>query len=153
MAKVLISENPTAQGADGMTTGEEFNRYWGDDPKIIFLCHYYEITRLMELGGYAGVRVIDIEDPKEVRVQWLAFSKSEKNEYETKNTNDHFFFINDNLINSIFDGTTAELQKRVLILKLLKESTGEYAAFFSVGVVNDSGGIGTGSPAAGAKVP
>jgi hypothetical protein len=153
MAQVFILETVTNLTVDS-SFGTDIQNYWGTtDPPLIFLIHFSEISHLLKDGGYMGVRVIDIEDPKEVRVSWLPFSKSQEGEYRAKDTNDYFFFLRDSAIDIILKKTGVTDEKKVLMLRLLKNNTSGISALFSLGVLSEEGGIGTGSPSAGAKIP
>jgi hypothetical protein len=153
MAQVFILDSVDNLAVNESNFGANSNRYWGDEPKLIFTIHFSELNRLAEKNGFAGVRVIDIEDPKEVRVRWIAFSKSKEDEFRAKDTNDYFFFLSDSVIRSVLDLDTTEADvKKVLVFRLLKESDGNYSGLFSLGIISESG-IGTGSPSAGAKIP
>ena len=154
MAKVFIMEAVTSLTVDSETFLREAQNYWGTDTPRLFIIHYSEILHLQKNGGYMGVRVIDIEDEKEVRVKWLPFRKNQEKEYIAKDTNDYFFFLKDSALELILKkpGVTDD-NKKILIFSLLKSDTGDYHALFYLGVLSEIGGIGGGTPSAGARVP
>lgn len=152
MAQTFIVNNTVITNLTDATFQEETSNYWGTDVPIVFIIHVSEIDKLLKKGGYIGVRIIDIEDPKEVRVKWFTFSLTQEAEYRAKDTNDFFYFLKANVIDSILQSVLDPINPKILVLRLLKDSNNVVHAFFSAGVLIESG-IGTGSPSAGAKVP
>ena len=152
MAKVFVVDDVQIVSPSETIFSQETTNYWGTDAPLTFLIHISEIEKLMNKRGYLGVRVVDIEDAKEVRVRWLSFGINQKAEFEAKDTNDYFYFLRDNAVKKILGAVFDEENPKVLALRLLKNNAGNYQGFFSAGVFVESG-IGTGTPGAGAKVP
>lgn len=150
--KVFILESFIASDMDANSV--LISNYWGsNNASIKFIAHASYLYRLADSTGYLALKVKKIKKPDHLDGRWVAFDITKLAKINQGKSKAKFFVIKKEVLDVILsldpnsNAIGGEIGVEIIGIKRV------FSLIIGSATFNYVGGIGTGSPSAGAKVP